>query len=266
MFKSLSNIKIPDRKPMKKPFLSAACILLLIASCSFAAAQTIDKPLPQFDKLIASPFINVVLTAGEQEHIRLEYQGIDPGKINYTVKGKTLSIYLDDARITVKQRKHYDEDGYMYKKPIYQHVQVTAYVTYRQLRSLEVRGEEKVVCETPLVQDDFKLKIYGQSKVTLAGLETNHLSAYLYGENRLVIQSGSSQTQKYRVYGENQIDTRNFTSKRISASSMGESTLVLHASDELRVTTLGESDVYNAGQGQTNKRLTLGHSNIQSSR
>lgn len=251
---------------MKKLFLSSAAYFLSILFSCVATAQTIDKPLPQFDKLITSPFVNVVLTAGEQEHIRLEYQGVDPQKINYTVKGKTLRIYLDDARITVKNRKHYDEDGYMYKKPIYKNVQITAYVTYRQLRSLEVRGEEKVTCETPLVQDDFKLKLYGQSKVTLAGLETNHLSAYLYGENKLSIQAGSSQTQKYRVYGENQIDTKNFTSKHISASSIGESTLNLHASDELRVTTLGESDVYNAGQGQTSKRLTLGRSNVQNSR
>jgi HSP20 family molecular chaperone IbpA len=251
---------------MKKLFLSSAALMVSVFLSFTATAQTIDKPLPHFDKLIASPFVNVVLTEGDQEHIRLEYTGVEPQKINYAVKGKTLRIYLDDARITVKQRKHYDEDGYEYKKPIYENVKITAYVTYRQLRSLEVRGEEKVSCETPLNVDDFTLKIYGQSKVTLAGLETGHLFASLYGENKLAIQSGSSQTQKYRVYGENQIDTKNFTSKHISASSIGESRLNLHASDELRVTTVGESDVYNAGQGHTSKRLTLGRSNVQHSR
>jgi hypothetical protein len=245
---------------------SIPSIIYTALSCTFALAQTIDKPLPHFEKLVVSPLINVVLTEGDQEHIRLEYHGVESQKINYAVKGKTLRVYLDDAQITVKNRKHYDEDGYMYKKPIYKDVRITAYITYRQLRSLEVRGEEEVTCQSPLVQDDFKVKLYGQSTVTLASLETNHLSAYLYGENKLAIQSGHSQTQKYRVYGENRIDTRNFTSRHISASSIGESRLALHASDELRVTTLGESDVYNAGEGHTNKRLTLGRANIEGNR
>jgi hypothetical protein len=252
---------------MKKLFLSSAtAIICTILFCSIARAQTINKPLPHFDKLVVSPLVNVVLTEGEQEHIRLEYSGVESDKINYIVKGKTLRIYLDDARITVKTRKHYDEDGYEYKKPIYRNVQITAYVTYRQLRSLEVRGEETVICESPLVQDEFQLKIYGQSKVTLASLETDHLKAYLYGENKLTIQSGSSETQKYRVYGENRIDTRNFTSKHISAGSIGESKLSLHASGQLRVTTVGESNVYNSGEGQTTKRLTIGTANVQNSR
>jgi hypothetical protein len=252
---------------MKKSILtSATCILIALIACTFTHAQTIDKALPRFDKLVVSPLINVVLTEGREEHIRLEYAGIESHKINYEVKGKTLRLYLDDAKITVKNRKHYDEDGYEYKKPIYKNVHITAYVTYRQLRSLEVRGEEKVVCESPLVGDEFRLKIYGQSQVTLTSLEANHLSAYLYGENKLTIQSGNAETQKYRVYGENRIDTRNFTGKHISAGSIGESKLSLHASGELRVTTVGESVVHNAGDGQTSKRLTIGNANVQNTR
>jgi hypothetical protein len=252
---------------MKKSlYTSAACMFMALVCGTFAGAQTINQSLPHFDKLIVSPLINVVLTEGDQEHIRLEYGGVEASKINYVVEGKTLRIYLDDAKITVKNRKHYDEDGYEYKKPIYQGVQVNAYITYRQLRSLEVRGEEKVSCESPLVGDEFTLKIYGQSKVTLSSLQTNHLKAYLYGENKLTIQAGNSQTQKYRVYGNNKIDTRNFTSRHISAGSIGESRLSLYASDQLRVTTVGESDIYNAGEGYTNKRLTIGRSTVQNSR
>jgi hypothetical protein len=251
---------------MKNIFTSTACLLLTFLSCTFTSAQTIHKPLPHFEKLVVSPLINVVLTEGEQEHIRLEYQGIEPQKINYVVKGKTLRVYLDDARITPKNRKHYDEDGYMFRKPIYNNVQITAYITYRQLSRLEVRGEERVSCESPLVADVFTLKIYGQSKVTLTTLEANHLKAYLYGENKLAIQSGKAQTQKYRVYGENKVDTRNFTSQHISASTIGESRLNLYASDQLRVTALGESDIYNAGEGQTNKRLIIGRANVQNNR
>jgi hypothetical protein len=252
---------------MKKLFLSSAtAAICTFLSCTFATAQTIDKPLPRFEKLIVSPLVSVVLTEGEQEHIRLEYQGIEANKLNYIVEGKTLRIYLDDAKITVKNRKHYDEDGYEYKKPVYQNVHVTAYVTYRQLHSLEVRGEEEVICQSPLVGEEFTLKIYGQSKVTLTSLETNQLKAYLYGQNKLTIQAGHSETQKYRVYGENRIDTRNFTGKHISAGSIGESRLSLHASGQLRVTTVGESDVYNAGEGETNKRLTIGTANVQNSR
>ncbi len=249
---------------MKNLFFTCLIVSVMILCCSTAWAQTIEKSLPSFEKIVISPMIEVELTEGEEESIRLEYNGIEADKINYEVKGNTLRIYLDDARITVKDRKYY-RNGLRYHRPIYEGVQVKAYITYRKLRSLEVRGEERITCNSPLVGDNFRLKLYGESKVTLASLETDYLKAALYGENKLTILAGSTQKQRYRMYGENLIDTKNLSAQLISTSLFGESQLSLNASGQLRVTVLGESDIYNAGEARLSRRLVIGRANIQHS-
>lgn len=249
---------------MKTSLVIDVITLSALFSIGTVQAQSIDKALPAFEKIIVSPLINLVLVEGDNESIRLEYAGIEPEKINYLVKGKTLQIYLDDAKVTVKTVKQY-ENGIENRKPIYEDVEVTAYVTYRKLRSLQVRGEENVTCLNPINQPKFKLKLYGESNVTLTSLQTNHLKASLFGQNSLSIQSGNAEVQRYRVYGENRINTENFLTKNTSTSLFGESQLNLNASDQLKVTVLGESDIWYAGEARLNKRLVLGKASIQRS-
>ena len=229
---------------------------------SLTQAQT-PQPLPSFDKLITSPHVSVVLVAGEQESIRLEYQNIAPEKVNYVVRRKTLRIYLDDARITDKQRT-WKEGDHEYKRSIYDAgVRVTAYVTYRQLKSLQLRGEEDITCQSELVSDAFRLRVYGQATVTLASLKTNTLNAKLYGENRVTIQSGQADKQQYRIYGENRLDTENLTGKTVSAHSYGDSQLRVYASDRIGVMAFGESNIRYAGDAHLRKGLVIGEVTIQ---
>ena len=236
------------------------CLLILTG---LARAQTPVQTLSSFDKIITSPYISVVLVAGEQEGIQLQYQNIEPEKVNYSVRHKTLRIYLDGARITVKQRK-WREGNYTYKKPIYdKDVRVTAFVTYRQLNSLEIRGEEEITCQSELRSDAFRLRVYGQARVTLASLKTDTFKARLYGENRVTIQSGRADKQQYRIYGDNQLDTEKLTGKTVSAHSYGDSQLRVYASDRIGVMAFGESNIEYAGGAQLRKGLVIGEITIR---
>ncbi|CCH51900.1 hypothetical protein BN8_00858 [Fibrisoma limi BUZ 3] len=226
-------------------------------------AQTSTKTLPSFDKVIVSPLIRLVLVAGEQENARLEYENVSPDKVNCYVEGHTLRIFLDDAKITVKQRTY--ENGYRTRKePIYdKSVKVTAYVTYRQLSELEIRGEEEATCQSDITSDVFKLRVYGQANVTLSSLKTGRLVASIYGENRITIQSGQATEQKYRVYGESEINAENLIGEDVSTSLYGDSKLRLYASNRIGVTAFGESDVKYAGGGHLDKGLVIGDVTIR---
>ncbi|HKZ36467.1 MAG TPA: hypothetical protein VJ184_02375, partial [Chryseolinea sp.] len=76
--------------------------LLLVGSMQFTFAQEIIKDLKSFNKVIASPKINLILEQGEQESIRLIYSNVEPSKINIKVQGNTLRVYLDEAKVTEK--------------------------------------------------------------------------------------------------------------------------------------------------------------------
>ena len=247
---------------MKLPALLAGAALGIAALSSPLHAQTLTKDLPRFDRVAVSPLITLVLEPGDQERVRLEYSGVAPEKINYEVQGKTLRIYLDDARYTNQERKH-RRDEPEFRRPVYdRNVHVTAYVTYKQLRSIEKRGEENVTCKGTLAAKKCTVRLFGEIDAELESVTARRFKAALFGENSLRIASGKAARQRYRSFGENTVDTRNMAGSITSTSTFGDSHLLLNASDEMRVTTFGESDVRFTGGGQLSKRLVFGEASI----
>lgn len=225
-----------------KTTLSIFLTLALALFISQSSAQTLTDSLPPFKKIVVSPLVNLVLSQGEREHIRIEYEGIGAEKINYAVKGNTLRIYLDDARYTVKTEE-IDKGDYIQSVPIYKGVQLTAYVTYRHLKNLQVRGEETIICQDSLVSRKFKIKLFGESKVDLAYVQSRRFKVHAFGENKLTIHGGDAGMQTYRLFGENKIDVESMPSGRVRASSFGESELALYATEEIRLWGFGEVEM-----------------------
>jgi hypothetical protein len=234
-------------------------ILLFLAVSAAASGQEIQKDLKHFSRIIASPRINVILKKGDQESIRLVYDDVSKNKINIEVKGRTLQIFLDDAR---KVEKTVREDGHHSRHGIYEGVSVTAYVTYTTLDYLEIRGTQELTCYDPIVSDEFSLKAYGENDITLASLKTGYFKASLYGENKLKIKTGKVIEQKYRLFGQNKIDTHDMRSEFTSTSIFGEGELKINTTEELRVNAFGEPNIYVDGGAQVNKRLVFGRTAI----
>src|SRR5689334_1459618 len=147
-----------------------------VAVIPSASAQEINKELRTFDKIVASPKINLILEKGEQESIRLVYDDITADHINIEVKGKTLRIFLDDSRIAERTNLFHSRE----EKDLYEDATVTAYVTYTELRKLEIRGSQELTCNGPLEAKKFKLKAYGENDIDLASLRTDNFKSKLY--------------------------------------------------------------------------------------
>jgi hypothetical protein len=243
---------------MKKQVVILALLALGWAQGLLAKTGEILVEVAAFRKVVASPKIRVVLTKGDREQVRLEFSGVDQGRINAKVSGQTLRIWLTGARITERSRRcgpgQWCND--------YEGAEVTAYVTYRELRSVALRGEEKLVCDDTLQAKKMKLKLYGRAEVKLAGLRTERLKVWMYGENGLKIASGSATDQKYKSYGENEVDVQALAGERVKTVSFGENGFRVGARERLRVKSLGESQVRNSGPAKVSRGLVLGHANI----
>lgn len=236
--------------------------IALFTGSSLSFGQEIQKKLSPFSKITVSPKINLILEKGSEESIRILYTNIDAGKINAEVEGNKLSIFLDQARL-VDKRERTDEYNYDSKTSIYHNAEVTAYVTYTQLRSLEVRGEQEVISKGLLENESFDLKAYGQAEITFDSLITHEFKAVVYGENKIKIKAGKAVHQRYRLYGENKIDTRALASTSVSTSIYGEGKLSVHASDEVRVSAIGEPEVNVTGTSFINKGIIIGKADIR---
>ncbi len=237
-------------------------LCLTLGLTGLTQAQELNRNLDSFNKIIVSPKINLVLQKGEQESIRIRYSNVSPDKINIEVSNNRLRIYLDDARIVEKHRKTHSEN-YSSNMSIYHDAVITAYVTYRELKVLDVRGEEEVTCDGLIDSEKFKLKAYGEAEITLASLHTKNFKAVLYGENKLKIKEGQAGHQRYRLYGENKIDTRAFESETISTTIYGEGRLSVNASDEIRINAFGEPQVNVSGNSHISRGIIIGKADIR---
>ncbi|MFM7851515.1 MAG: head GIN domain-containing protein [Flammeovirgaceae bacterium] len=243
--------------------------VLAVCAAAFVSAQEFTRNLPGFDKIVVSPKINVVLTKGDKESVRIVYARVEKEKIHASVAGQTLQLYLEGARILDKREYHsIDEDDYHYKGKVsvYQNASVTAYVTYKELHKLQVRGEEEITCNSAIVGDDFVLKAYGESQITLDSVHVDEFKLALYGRNNVKVKAGVAKKQTYRLYGENKIDNSALKSEDVTTSIYGEGRLKLFASNQVYITAFGEPMIEVLGSPDIRRGLLIGKANITRSK
>lgn len=236
-------------------------IAILLFCINLCQGQSETIAVQHFDKVIISPHIQITFIEGEKESIMIENARLPQEKINIEVVGNTLRMYLDGAKTTTKTIKT-NENGRERKKPIYIGTMVTAVITYTQLRELSIRGEEIIECKSPIKRDDFRLKIYGESKMTMNSLKVNSLRVSIYGESYLEIKEGSVNDQKYTVYGEGKVNTLGMINENTKITAYGESNFRVRVSDHLKVTAYGEATVAYNGNPSIHKGIILGEATI----
>ncbi len=233
---------------------------LMVSAGIWAQDKTID--VKQFDKIVVSPHIQATFVQGDNEQIQIESNTVSNDKINVEVNGKTLRIYLDGAKEVTKNEK-VNKDGYKRSKSIYNGTVLIVTITYKNLKELSLRGEEKFICESPLTGDEFRLKIYGESQVYLNEVNLDELHATIYGESYLEIKKGNINSQKLTAYGETKINTLGASNKFTKIIAYGEGSYRVNVSDRLKVTAYGEATVAYKGNPEIDKGIVIGEATIR---
>jgi len=238
--------------------------LLIIALCVLSLnvlAQEKEVAVKDFHKVIVSPHIAVTFIEGEQNKVVVENMIVPREELNLEVKGKTLRVYLDDAKVIAKTEK-VEGENYKMTKPVYPRTAATLTIYYTDLKELSLRGEESFHVESKLNQQEFRLKIYGESEVYLHEVQLKKMNVTIYGESVLKVLKGSVQNQKFKAYGESVISASKIISSDTKIVSYGEGSYRVNAQDTLKVTSFGESVVYNSGNAELNKGIVLGENTI----
>lgn len=243
----------------KKHINYAIVALVLISSVAIAQNKTIS--VSDFDSVIISQHISVTFQQGTEASVMVESLTEPMEKLNVEVKKNTLSIFLDDARITTKHEKEKTQH-YNGSKPIYKGTVARLVVTYKNLVSVDLRGEEKFLFENNIETDKLRLKIYGESEVQMNQVNLATLQASLYGESHLEIIQGSIESQKITAYGETTVNTQNVESKETKLTAYGSGTFQLNVADRLKVTSYGEATIVYKGNPDVAKGIVIGETKI----
>jgi hypothetical protein len=243
---------------MKKIFMLTASLLFL--TLANIAAQEVTT-VAQFNRVIISPHVQANFIKGDKESVTIQSCTINKDKVNIESNGKTLRVYLDDAKETTKNERIY-KDGREINTPIYKGTVLTVTVTYKTLDLLSVRGEETIQLKSRLDQEEFGLTVYGTGKVFIDDVALKNMHTTIYGESYVELKAGNIDEQKFTSYGESEVNALSIKSKVAKATLYGESRLNLNVSDLIKVTSFGESKVSYKGSPQIKKGITIGSSKI----
>ena len=237
-------------------------LLSILPRLLFSQNSVID--VKDFDKIIISPHISANLVESDQPSVELISSEVPLDKINVKVEGKTLRIFLDGAK-TITRSKRIDSHNRHLKRPIYQGTIANVTIYYKTLHTLSVRGEEEIICASPLSQDELHLRIYGEPDVVIKNLMLDYFEVTMYGEADLSVEGGEVNYQKYVSYGENNVKIRNIKNNSTQIRAFGESDFDLNVSDHLKVTALGEAKITYQGAPKVQKGIVLGEARIRKS-
>jgi ribosomal protein L31 len=240
-----------------KTFLTFIAIFLV----QLSFGQTTTKVNP-FSKVIISPNIQVTFIEGNVESVTIEKSTVSNDKIHIEVNDKTLCIYLDGQKDLPKNETT-QKNGYKHKESVYKGTVLTATVTYKTLNDLSIRGEETQICKSTLKGKEFKLKIYGESKVTLDNVSLDEFQATIYGESTLEIKSGTIKDQRYTAYGESVVKSFGIDNDMTKTTAYGGASFKINASKNIKITAYGDARLEYKGGAEITKGLIIGDVKIE---
>jgi len=246
---------------VKKTSLTVLVFVAFLFSFNRSMAQSDVIDVKTFENIVVSPHIAVVFEEGEQESVRIESITVPIEKLNVVVKNKTLSVFLDDAKITQPTKKEYI-NGYKRKVSVYSGTVVKAIITYKTLNSIDLRGEERFNFVSNLNTEKLHLKIYGESQVFLNEVSIQNLKVTLYGENYLEIRKGKIENQKVTAYGESEVNSLKIDNSETILTSYGEGVFKFNISEKLNITSFGEASIDYTGNPDLDKGIIIGETEI----
>ena len=247
---------------MKKFIHSILVSSHLLLGIIILSAQENEYKVDSFDHIIISPHIEATLVAGDREMVVIEDADVPLDKLNVKVEGNTLKIYLDGAKTYTKSKK-VEYDGYKGRHQLYDGTMITATISYKHLKSLQVRGDENIRLESPIDQKSLDLTLYGESEVHIGSVNLDNLKVVMYGESYLKLAEGEVNYQKYKAFGESEVNALGISNKSAKITAYGESEFMLNVSERIKVTSYGESEINYRGNPSIDKGVVLGENSIR---
>jgi Putative auto-transporter adhesin, head GIN domain len=237
-------------------FLTASVLVLVGVG---ADAQT--RAYGHFHKVTVSPYIQATFVQGDQESVTINSSIVDNSKLHIEVEHGELRLYLDGAK-DIPHNQHGDDYDGKHGYSLYPKHAVLVTVTYKKLDRLSLRGEETFLCESPISQDHFTLRVYGESRVIFTEVHFNKLYTKIFGESRLDIKSGAVNKQFYTCFGEAQINTTAIYGHRAKVTAFGEAEFRMNVADRIKITSFGQARLRYMGSPDIVKGIHFGGVNV----
>ena len=187
--------------------------------------KTQDRNVSGFEGINVGGGFTVELTQGNRESLRIEAEDNLLSNIKTEVRNGVLHIYNEDGVTTNKGMK--------------------AYITIRELNSMDISGGVKVIGKSPFRSDALKMDLSGASNVKL-DISTKELKADMSGASKIEL-AGKADDLNMNMSGASKVEAADFQAKNVKVEASGASKVKVYATESLDIEASGATSVYYKG-------------------
>jgi hypothetical protein len=216
----------------------------LLAIGQLQAQEITLKPnVSGFTALKVSSGVQVFLTQGDSETLRIEARGFDKNDIIADVEKGELKLGIRLQGWLGNNRADRNTSRY-----------VKAYLTARQLSDITVASGAQLTGETPFQTEKMKLAAKSGAQLTLAVKATDvDISS---GAGSTATVSGSAKTVSASASGGATIDAKSLTANTCQAEATSGANVSIYAENELFLKASTGGNVSHSGPGRIVSRKT----------
>jgi len=228
------------------PLLTYLTLSLIFTSCLSAQDVKRNQSISGVSALDISAGVEVFLTQGNTEMVRIDTKGVDNEEVISELRGGKLVLSI---------RRQNGWKG-MFGRNTY----VKAYVTVKNLTSISVSSGAELDGETKLVVDDLTLNISSGADAKL-DVKTNRLTVSVSSGADATL-SGSTEKLTASVSGGADLDASKLLSDVCYAEASGGGDAKVYGRKELYLRASGGGDVTYSGPGQLITKKASGGGDI----
>ena len=212
----LNSVKHKAMKQISKIFFS-----LLFMSLTFLVhAQSESRSVGSFDAISVSTGIDVYLTQGNTESVKVKVDGVDLEDVVTEVSGGRLEIHM--------------------KRGKFKSIDVKVYVTFKTLNNISVSSAGSVYSEDKLKFDNLEISASSAGEIEME-MEANSLDIHVSSSAEVELK-GKTNQMVAKVSSAGELDAFDLNAKIVDvhASSAGEAKVSASAELEAHASSAGE--------------------------
>jgi hypothetical protein len=192
-----------------------------------SAQENNNRNVGSFSSVDISGGMDVFLTEGSTESVKVEVKGIEAEKVLTEVKGEALKISLKI------------KNGFSWSWG--KGVEIKVYVTYRKLKAISSSGSSDIICNSKLKNESFEIALSGSGDLK-ASLETANLEVSVSGSADIDLE-GKADVQNIAISGSGNFKGRDLEGKEVKVRISGSGDATVWANESIEAKVSGSGDV-----------------------
>ncbi|TNF43158.1 MAG: DUF2807 domain-containing protein [Cytophagales bacterium] len=225
---------------LQKSFL--ALVLFLMGSVLSLAQNSETRTPGSFTQVENSGSWDIYITKGAKDEVRLESRSFDLSKVITKVENGQLKIRLEKGN--------------------WRNVDLTVYVTVRELNSVGNGGSGNMYLESDFGSDSFNMGLSGSGNILAKNLNVGKINIGMSGSGRIEIDGGTADKATVGQSGSGDLDALDFTADIVDIGKSGSGNTSIGVNDSLTIGSSGSGNVYYRGNPQKQSIGVSGSSRV----